>query len=106
MFDPEIVWHTYLVPGAGGGTYHGHEGVRELWADARNVFGDFRNEPERLIAAGDRVVAMVRICGWGKESGVAVEAKIAHLLSFRGDKVVQVESYEDRDEALREAGVL
>ena len=106
MFAPDIVWHTYLVPGPGGGTYHGHDGVRELWSDARNVFGDFRNEPERLIAAGDdRVVALVRVCGWGKESGVAVEAKIAHVLTFRGDMVVQVESYEDRDEALRVAGV-
>jgi ketosteroid isomerase-like protein len=105
LFDPEIVWHTYLVPGPGGGTYHGHDGVRELWSDARNVFGDFRNEPERLIGAGDRLVVLVRICGWGKESGVAVEAKIAHLLTFRGDKVAQVDSYEDRDEALREGGV-
>ena len=106
MFDQDVVWHTYLVPGPGGGTYHGHDGVRELWADARNVFGDFRNEPERLIAAkGERVVAMVRVCGWGKESGAAVEAKIAHLLTFRGHGVVQVDSYEDRDEALREAGV-
>jgi ketosteroid isomerase-like protein len=105
LFDPEIVWQTYLVPGPGGGTYHGHGGVRELWADARNVFGDFRNEPERLVSAGERVVAFIRVCGWGKESGVAVEAKIAHLLTFRGDKVVRVASYEDRDEALREAGL-
>ncbi len=94
------------MPGPGGGTYHGHDGVRELWDDARNVFGDFRNEPERLVGVGDRLVVLVRIRGWGKESGVAVEAKIAHLLTFRGDKVVQVDSYEDRDEALREAGVL
>jgi uncharacterized protein len=105
VMDPEIVWHTYLVPGPGGGTYQGHDGVRELWDDARNIFGDFRNEPERLVCAGDRLVAMVRICGWGKESGVAVEAKIAHLHTFRDGKVVRVESYEDRDEALREAGV-
>ncbi len=101
-FDPEIVWHTYLVPGPGGGTYHGHDGVRELWNDARNIFGDFRNEPERLISAGDRVLAFVRICGWGKESGVAVEAKIAHVLTVQGEKVVRVESFEDRNEALRE----
>jgi ketosteroid isomerase-like protein len=105
MFGPEIVWQTYLVPGPGGGTYHGHAGVRELWADARNIFGDFRNEPERLITAGDRLVVLVRICGWGKESGVEVEAKIAHIHTFRGDRVVRVESYEDRDEALRQAGV-
>jgi ketosteroid isomerase-like protein len=105
VFDPEIVWHTYLVPGPGGGTYHGHDGVRELWADARNIFGDFRNEPERLITAGDRLVVLVRICGWGKESGVEVEAKIAHIHTFHGGRVVRVESYEDRDEALREVGV-
>jgi uncharacterized protein len=105
LFRPEVVWHTYLVPGPGGGTYHGHDGVRELWSDARNVFGDFRNEPERLIGAGNRVVAMVRVCGTGSASGIAVEARIAHVMTFRGDKVVQVDSYEDRDEALRVAGL-
>jgi ketosteroid isomerase-like protein len=106
VFDPEIVWHTYLVPGPGGGTYHGHEGVRELWADARNIFGDFRNEPERLIAAADRLVVLVRICGWGKESGIAVEAKIAHIHTFRNGKVVRVDSYENREDALRELGMI
>jgi ketosteroid isomerase-like protein len=102
---PEIVWHTYVVPGPGGGTYHGHDGVRELWEDARNVFGDFRNEPERIVTSGDRMVALVRLCGWGKESRVEVEAKIAHLFTFHGDKVLRIDSYEDREEALREAGV-
>jgi ketosteroid isomerase-like protein len=105
VFDPEIVWHTYLVPGPGGGTYHGHDGVRELWSDARNIFGDFRNEPERLVASGDRVVALVRVCGWGKESGVEVEAKIAHVHTFRDGKVARVESYEDREEALELLGI-
>ncbi len=105
LFDAEIVWHTYLVPGPGGGTYHRHDGVRELWTDARNIFGDFRNEPERLIAAGDKVLVFLRVCGRGKESGVAVEAKIAHLLAFRAGRVVRVESYEDRDQALHAAGV-
>jgi uncharacterized protein len=105
IFDPEIIWHTYLVPGPGGGTYRGHDGVRELWADARNIFGDFRNEPERLISAGDRLLVMVRICGWGKESGVEVEAKIAHVHTFRNGKVARVESYEDRDQALLAVGL-
>ena len=104
LFDPEIVWDTYLVPGPGGGTYHGHDGVRELWSDARNIFGDFRNEPERLVSAGDRLLAMVRICGWGKESGVRVEAKIAHVHTFREGKVTRVESYENREEGLEAVG--
>lgn len=104
--DPEVEWHTYIVPGPGGGIYHGHDGVRELWSDARNVFGSFRNEPERIIdVPPDRVVAFVRICGTGKESGIPVEARIAHLFTLRDGKALRVRSYEDRDEALRAAGM-
>jgi ketosteroid isomerase-like protein len=104
-FDPEVVWHTWIVPGPGGASYKGHEGVRELWSDARNVFGDFRNVPERIVAAGDKIVAFISVRGRGKESGVEVEGRIAHVHTFRGSKVTKVESYEDRDEALRAAGL-
>ena len=103
---PEIEWHTYIVPGPGGGTYHGHDGVRHLWSDARNIFGNFRNEPERIIdVPPDRVVAVVRVCGTGKESGIPVEAHIAHVHTFRDEKVIRVDSFEDPDEALRAAGL-
>ena len=47
----------------------------------------------------------MRVCGTGKESGIAVEARIAHLFTFKDGLVVRVESYEDRDEALRAAGL-
>jgi ketosteroid isomerase-like protein len=102
---PEIVWHTYIVPGPGGGTYHGHDGVRELWTDARRIFGEFKNVPEEIFDAGDQVVAFVRVEGVGKESGVAVQARIAHVHSFRDGKVCRVQSFADRDEALRTAGI-
>jgi uncharacterized protein len=106
LFDEEVVWHTWIVPGPGGGVYHGHDGVRELWNDARNVFGHFRNEPERLLAGDEHVVTFIHVCGKGKGSGAEVEARIAHLLTFRGDRVVRVDSYEDRDAALQAAGLL
>ena len=103
---PEIEWHTYIVPGPGGGTYHGHDGVRHLWSDARNIFGNFRNEPERIIdVPPDRVVAVVRVCGTGKESGIPVEAHIAHVHTFRDGKVIRVDSFDDPEEALRAAGL-
>ena len=105
VLDPAIAWHTYIVPGPGGGTYHGHDGVRELWADARRIFGEFKNVPEQVFDAGDRVVAFVRVEGVGRESGVAVTARIAHVYSFRDGMICCVESFEDRDEALRVAGI-
>ena len=102
---PDVVWRTYLVPGPGGGTYRGHDGVRELWADVRNVFGDYRNEPEELIDAGDRVVAFICIRGRGTRSGAEVEARIAHVFTLRDGRIAHVDSFEDRDEALRAAGL-
>jgi ketosteroid isomerase-like protein len=104
-FDPDVEWHTYIVPGPGGGVYRGHDGVRELWSDAKKIFGGFRNEAEEIFDAGDQVVAFVRVEGVGAKSGVAVHARIAHLYTFRGGKVLRVESFEDRDAALRAAGI-
>ena len=104
-FDPDIEWHTYIVPGPGGGVYHGHDGVRELWTEAKRVFGGFKNIPERMFDAGDRVVAFIRIEGVGAKSGVAVQARIAHVHTIRDGKVIRVESFEDRDEALRAARI-
>jgi len=56
-------------------------------------------------ARGDRVVAFVRVEGVGAKSGIAVQARIAHVHTFRDGKVIRVESFEDRDEALRVAGI-
>jgi uncharacterized protein len=105
-FDPEVEWHSWIVPGPGGATYKGHDGVRELWADARNVFGEFRNVPERIVVAGDRIAIFVCVRGRGKESGAEVEGRIAHVMAFRGTKALKVDSYEDRAEALRVVGVV
>lgn len=105
ILHPDVEWSTYLVPGPGGGTYRGHEGVRELWDDARNIFGDFRNDPERLMEAGDKVVAFITVRGRGKASGIDVKARIAHVMTLRDGKVASVQSFEDRDEALKAAGL-
>jgi ketosteroid isomerase-like protein len=105
LVDPAIEWQTYLVPGPGGGLYRGHDGVRELWRDVRNVFGGYRNDPEELIDAGDKVVAFICIRGRGTRSGVEVEARIAHLFTLSNGKILRVQSFEDRDEALRMAGL-
>jgi ketosteroid isomerase-like protein len=103
LVHPEIEWHTYLVPGPGGGTYRGFDGVRELWADVRNIFVDYRNDPEQIIEVGDKVVAFICISGRGLRSGADVEARIAHVFTFHEGKILRVESYADTDEALRAA---
>jgi ketosteroid isomerase-like protein len=103
LVHSDIEWRTYLVPGPGGGNYRGYDGVRELWADVRNIFVDYRNDPEQMIEIGDKVVSFICIRGRGARSGVEVEARIAHVFTFHEGKILRVESFEDREEALRTA---
>ena len=58
-----------------------------------------RIEADQFIESGDRILALVRWKGRGKESGVGMEADGAHLWTFRDGLVVRFEVYRDRDEA-------
>jgi uncharacterized protein len=104
FLHPDVEWHTYIVPGPGGGIYRGHDGARELWDEARRIFGDFRNVPEEVFEVGEHVVAYVSVEGVGARSGAAVQARIAHLYTFRDGRIVSIRSFSDRGEAVRAAG--
>jgi ketosteroid isomerase-like protein len=65
-----------------------------------------RLEAESFRAVGDdRVLVFVRVHGVGGESGLEVEGRTAHLLTFRGGRVVRTEVYTDRGKALEAAGL-
>ena len=59
-------------------------------------------EQERLIFAGDQVVALIRICARGHLSGVALDRETAHIWSIADGRVTKCEVYFDRSEALDE----
>jgi ketosteroid isomerase-like protein len=86
-------------------TYHGHDGVRALAADWQRVFEDFHLQPEELTAAGDSVVAMMRISGRGTTSGVETGNPYAAVIAVRDRKLVRISDYPTREEALEAAGL-
>jgi ketosteroid isomerase-like protein len=56
-------------------------------------------ELDELVQRGDRILALMRWRGRGKESGVQMEAPGAHLWTFRDGLIVRFDVYRDRDEA-------
>jgi len=73
------------------------------WLD---MFDDFRAEPVEVIDAGeDKVIAVVRISGRAKLSGVETEMTYAELSTFRDGKVAWGRQYWTRAEALEAAGL-
>ena len=65
---------------------------------------DVHQELEELVEAGDSVVAVVRLWGRAKQSGLEAEMHTHFVFTFRQGKVARVVEYLDRDEALAAAG--
>jgi uncharacterized protein len=87
-------------------TYAGIEGIRAMFAERDEVWGEFRMEPDEFVDAGDRVVVIGRWVGKGRGSGVDVSQPIADVFTLRDGRVVRCEiGYSDRGEALVAAGL-
>jgi ketosteroid isomerase-like protein len=88
-------------------TYVGREaGIGgEYWQDIFSAFPDFRMEPEAIVSEGDHVVATIHNTGRGSGSGLEVEADTGVLMEFQESKLVRLEVFATRAEALEAAGL-
>jgi ketosteroid isomerase-like protein len=105
--DIELQVHTER-PDIQSRTYHGHAGFLANFSELTDVFDDLRVEPTEFIEGNGRVLAIVRVTGSGKASGVAIEAKIFHVWTFRDGKATRLEIFgesEQAEQALRKGPV-
>jgi ketosteroid isomerase-like protein len=87
------------------GPIHGKDAVRAYVQDWLDTFDDFTSEPVELIDAGDdNVVAVIRISGRAKLSGLETDLTYAALYTFRDGTVARGREYWTREEALEAAG--
>jgi ketosteroid isomerase-like protein len=85
--------------------YHGHEGVRQSWRAGLSAFGEIDFEVKELIDAGDQVLAVIRERAVGRASGVPVETTHLAVLTLSGGKVIQVQMFDDPQQAREAAGL-
>jgi ketosteroid isomerase-like protein len=102
--DPDVEWRPHLAA-LGGDVVRGRDGVRDYLASLDDEWDDFRQEVEEAFDAGDRVVVFLNTHGRGRSSGVELHLQVAHVLCFKDGKCIENETYLDRDEALRAAGL-
>jgi ketosteroid isomerase-like protein len=88
------------------GPIHGKDALRAYVQDWQDTFDDFTAEPVELIDAGeDNVIAVTRISGHARLSGVETDLTFAVLYTFRNGKIVRGREYWTRAEALEAAGL-
>jgi ketosteroid isomerase-like protein len=79
--------------------------MKEQWDDVFAAIPDWRSEPEAMVDAGDYVVATIHNTGRGASSRAAVEMRVPVVLEIREDKLVRLEVFETRAEALEAVGL-
>ena len=85
--------------------YSGHDGLRRLLHEIREVWDEFRVTPERFIDAGDRVVVIEAIRGRGRTSSVPVETRSASIWTLRDGQIIHMRTSYDPQEALEAVGL-
>ena len=103
--DPDVVViNTPSSPDTG--PYVGHDGLLTWVRDAQAGLGEVRVEADETIDVDDsRVLVVGRVCGEGPTSGLPVEIALTTVFTFRDGKIVRVEAYDTKPQALEAVGL-
>jgi ketosteroid isomerase-like protein len=86
------------------GVYRGPNAALEAWGRFLDAWDEFSPKEPEILDAGDDVVALLRIRGRGKASGLLLEAEVGNVITFRDGKIVRMNLC-PRAEALEAAGL-
>jgi ketosteroid isomerase-like protein len=104
FLDTEIEVHDVpQLPDAS--VYHGHQGYLDQIKNFRDAFSEMAYEPLEFIDVGDKVVGVIRATGVAKVGGLEGEVTYAQLETWRDGKIVKVQYFTSKAEALEAAGL-
>jgi ketosteroid isomerase-like protein len=104
LLDRQIVF--LMMPDAPDAqVYVGVEAVAAATRALFDTWADFTLKAEEFIPAGDSLVVRVRQQGVARISGVPTDEHYFTVWSFRGRKVIRIENFRERAEALEAAGL-
>ena len=107
LYDPEVELDVSGFPVVANQEtmYRGHDGLKRLFREWREIWADAESTLLELIDAGDSVVSVYRYRGRGRASGISLEGTFATVWTVHDDKAVRVRWFGDRKEALDAVGL-
>ena len=84
--------------------YTGAEAMWAMFADAREIWAEYRFELEDIVDLGEHVLIVGHVLGRGAGSGVPIDQRLAMLWTFHGLKAVHAKSFPSTAEALEAVG--
>jgi ketosteroid isomerase-like protein len=106
LLDPHAEGHGTVGGLTEGTVVRGVTEFRQSFEqEDAEAWDERRLEAEEFIDAGDCVVVLVREFRRGRGSGVELETDTAVVFEVRDARVVRIQGYMDRAEALKAAGL-
>ncbi len=106
LLDPDAEGHGTVGGLSEGTVVRGVTQFRQSFEqEDAEAWDERRLEAEEFMDAGDRVVVLVREFRRGRGSGVELQADTAVVFEVRDGRVVRIQGYMDRAEALEAAGL-
>ena len=102
---PNIELHGTVGGLTEGSLWRGPEQIGDFFAQDSDAWDERRLDAEQVIDAGDCVAVLLHEFRRGKGSGVEMETDTAMVYEVRDGRVVRIQGYMDRDEALEAAGL-
>ena len=100
---PEVELDSML--GITGRDYLGHAGILEYFDDVESAWEEWSVEVERTARGADgRIAIVMTMHARGKESGVTIAARTAHIWTLKDGKLLRNELYREPEQALRALG--
>jgi ketosteroid isomerase-like protein len=84
---------------------HGRAAIRDNFQRFASAWDHLEVTAEQFIDAGDRVFVAAHFRGRGRASGITVETRLYEVYTLCNHKVVRVDEFTNRDEALEAAGL-
>jgi ketosteroid isomerase-like protein len=101
--DPDQVIYR---PDPDGRTYRGPEGFLQAFIDWPEGFDEFRASAGEFIDANDaQVIIRVHQHAVGSQSGVPIEADFWFVHTIKGRRIVRLDMYSRKAQALEAAGL-
>ena len=104
LLDPHIVF-LMMQDAPDAEPYVGLEAVAAAMRGLFDTWADYTLQAEEFVPAGDSVIVSVRQQGVARISGVPSDAHFFTIWSFRGRKVIRIEHFPGRPQALEAAGL-
>ena len=103
----DLEWTSVMAAvDSGGATFRGSQTWPSYFSAMDQTWEDWRIEDPKIFdAGGDRVVAVLRLVGTGRSSGVPVDREVGLTYRVKDGQMWRMHAYLDPNEALEAVGL-